>query len=204
MFPGEFLNTHAHEYQIDIYRYLLARPREGESPSERVVRALMLADPRVQMRGFRVAVLNAIFEDGVGEHFLDEIWAEKLISRAKRRFGSKRTRQLLIHRCDILTTWKYRDANFVPDAYLIDPENKTVVCYEVEDSNHLSLYRIRERASAWWNLEYIYWDFHLITYDIVGNSRIFRFPVVDSIAKLLQDVKKSQDLSRRTIVQIPN
>lgn len=192
MFPGEFLNTHVHEYQIDIYRFLLARPREGESPSAHVVRALMLADPRVQMRGFREAVLNAIFEDGVNEHFLDEIRAEKLISRAKRRFGSKRTRRLLIDRCDILTTWKYRDANFVPDAYLIDPENKTVVCYEVEDSHHLNLYSIRERAAAWWNLEYIYWDFHLIAYDIVGNSRIFRFPVTDSIAQLLQDLKKSQ------------
>jgi hypothetical protein len=113
-------------------------------------------------------------------------YAERLIARAERRFGKLKARKLLFERSEILQTWQHRDAKFVPDAYLIDKEKKTVVCYEVEDHHPLNPFSIGEYAAAWWTLEYIYWDLHLIAYDIFGNPRIIAFPHSEFVADELR------------------
>jgi hypothetical protein len=128
-------------------------------------------------------VLDAIFEHALIEFYGDdEEYVKRLVARAGRRFGAKRARKLLIDRCDYLHTWKYRDATFRPDGYLIDVPNWTVVCYEVEDTHPLNPDSIEEYVAAWYNLDYIYWDFHLISYDIYGHPRVHSLPVAGFIS----------------------
>lgn len=89
--------------------------------------------------------------------------------------------------CEILESWRARDSNFIPDAYLIDKDSRTVVCYEIEDQHHLNLNSIGTYGAAWWTLEYIYWNLHLIAYDIYGNSRIVNLPESEFLARELRN-----------------
>jgi len=70
---------------------------------------------------------------------------------------------------DIVHVFKSR-ARLVPDAYLIDKENKAIVCYEVEDTHPLNDKKILKYTDIFWALDEIYWDLILITYDIFGNT----------------------------------
>lgn len=152
------------------------------TPSKRVVRALRTVRSDIATHGFRKNVLDAIFQDGYASDYLDEDYRERLLQRLIRWFGKKKARRMLVAGCEILDSWSNRDSRFVPDAYLIDSENKTVVCYEIEDSHHLNPFSIREYGAAWWTLEYIFWDLHLIAYDIYGNPRIIEFPRSEFLA----------------------
>jgi hypothetical protein len=168
-------HTPADGYILQIVGTIHPNDRSHRSPSHRVVSALQGLNPRIQTKGFRSAVLDAIFEHAVVEHFDDvddEAYGRRLLDRLKRRYGAKRTRELLVDRCDVLNTWRHRDARFRPDAFLVDAPNWTVVCYEIEDTHPLNSRSILEYAAAWWCLDYIYWDLHLISYDIYGHHRV--------------------------------
>lgn len=160
------------------------------SPSHRVVRALQALDSRIVTTGLRSKVLAAIFDHALVQHFNDDDgYVRRLVARLERRYGKKRTRRLLLDRCDMLKTWRYRDARFRPDALLIDIPNWTVVCYEVEDTHPLNPYSIAEYAAAWHNLDYISWDLHLIAYDIYGHPRVHQLAVDGWISEHVRNVR---------------
>jgi hypothetical protein len=177
-------HTPPDSYVVDVVGRIHLQDLPKLSPSHRVVRALQAVDPRIVTTRFRSTVLNAIFDHALVQHFNDdEEYVKRLIPRLERRYGKKRTRHLLIERCDILNTWRFRDAWFIPDAFLVDIANWTVVCYEVEDTHPLNPYSIEEYVAAWYNLDYIYWDFHLISYDIYGHPRVHLLPVAGVISE---------------------
>ena len=161
------------------------------TPSSAVVTALQKACPEIQKAGFRQRVLDAIWDDAVAEALGGGNYQERY-TRRLRRWTKRNTRSHLIKHCEILDTWLHRDSRFVPDAYLIDKSEKTVVCYEVEDSHPLNPRSIGEYGAAWWCLEYIYWDLHLIAYDIYGNPRIVRFPESEFTAREVRKKHKHQ------------
>lgn len=161
------------------------------SPSNRIVRLLQARDLRIATKGFRSNVLKAIFRHALLEDFNeDEQRLDNVIARLERRFGKKRAKNILNKRCDVLDTWRTRDSRFIPDAYLIDAPNWTVVCYEVEDTHPLNLNSITEYAAAWWTLDYIYWDLHLISYDIYGHHRVHQLGWAGMIAEQVRNERK--------------
>jgi hypothetical protein len=184
-------HTPADDYILSIVGHIRPADLLNLSPSDRVVRALKALDPRVVTGGFRSKVLNAIFEHALVEHFNDdEEYVRKLVPRLERKCGRKRARNLLLERCEILNTWRHRDARFRPDAFLIDVPNWTVVCYEVEDTHPLNPDSIEEYVAAWWCLDYIYWDLHLISYDIYGHHRVHHLGMAGHIADQVRNERK--------------
>lgn len=179
---GWFQNTEPSRYVLDIYGALGGLREVETTPSNRVVLTLQAENPSIKTKEFRKSVLSSIFDDAVEQHFNDKDYEERYVRRLK-RWAGKNYRQRLIESCEILSTWRYRDARFVPDAYLIDSENSTIVCYEVEDSHPLNPFSIGEYGAAWWTLEYIFWDLHLIAYDIYGNSRVIALPHSEFMAR---------------------
>lgn len=177
-------------YVMNVGETLRQISEERLTQSQKIVRALQILRPEISSKGFRKRVQEAIYVDAIGSDHPDPGYAERLIARAERRFGKLKSRKLLFERSEILQTWKDRDAKFVPDAYLIDKDKKTVVCYEVEDHHPLNPFSIGEYAAAWWALEYIYWDLHLIAYDVFGNARIIAFPSSEFIAHDLRKVRR--------------
>ena len=172
-------------YVLQIAGHIRPGDHPTLSPSDRVVRALQAVDPRIDTRKFRAKVFDAIYLHALGELFNpddDDHYVERLVSRLERRYGKKHARHLLLERCEILESWQHRDATFRPDAFLIDPANWTVVCYEVEDTHPLNPYSIEEYVAAWWCLDYIYWDFHLISYDIYGQHRVHHLGMAGHIS----------------------
>lgn len=173
-------------YVLEIAGTIRPNDQSHRTPSHRVVAALQALDSRIETKEFRSTVLDTIFEHAVVEHFddvEDETYGRRLLDRLKRRYGTKRTRDLLVDRCDVLNTWRHRDAQFRPDAFLIDAPNWTVVCYEIEDTHPLNPRSILEYAAAWWCLDYIYWDLHLISYDIYGHHRVHDLAVAGVISE---------------------
>ena len=143
--------------------------------------------PEICTKRFASKVLDAIFNDGVEEELFNENYRTRYVRRLNRWFGKSGAKRLLIKRCEILDCWKNSDSGFVPDAFLIDPENKTIVCYEVEDHHPLNPFSVGRYSNAWWTLEYIYWDLHLIAYDIYGNARVIAFPSSDFLSREVRD-----------------
>jgi hypothetical protein len=184
-------NTNPNDYIINLTDKIRDNEVYGRTASNRVVYALQLTRPEIETRGFRRKVLEAIFDDGVSSEFYDDKYRERLLTRLYRCWGKAKTKRILLQRCDVLWAWKYRDSHFIPDAYLIDQENKTIVCYEVEDTHPLNPFSVGEYAAAWWTLEYIGWDLHLIAYDIYGNPRIVAFPEADFMSSKIRRVKMS-------------
>jgi hypothetical protein len=181
-------HTPPDSYVLDIVGNIRPKDLPKLSPSHRVVHALQALDSRIVHTGFRSTVLNAIFDCAVVQHFNDdEDYVKRLVPRLERRYGKKRTRALLIGRCDILNTWRYRDAGFRPDAFLVDIPNWTVVCYEVEDTHPMNPHSIEAYVAAWYNLDYIYWDLHLISYDIYGHPRVHLLPVAGVISEYVRN-----------------
>jgi hypothetical protein len=72
----------------------------------------------------------------------------------------------------------------------VDAPNWTVVCYEIEDTHPLNPSSIAEYAAAWHNLDYIYWDLHLISYDIYGHPRVHLLPVAGVISQQVRNERK--------------
>lgn len=178
------------DYVVNVAETLRQVSDKGLTQSQRIVRALQLVRPEISSKGFRKTVQEAIYVDAVGSDYPEPGYAERLIARAERQFGKVKARKLLFARSEILQTWKSRDARFVPDAYLIDKDKKTVVCYEVEDRHPLNPFSVGEYAAAWWTIEYIYWDLHLIAYDVFGNARIIAFPSSEFIAHDLRKIRR--------------
>jgi len=179
-------HTPADQYVLEIAGAIRPTDRSHRTPSHRVAAALQARDPRIQTTEFRSTVFDAIFEHAVVEHFDDvddETYGRRLLDRLNRRYGSKRTRELLVERCDVLNTWRHRDARFRPDGFLVDAEKWTVVCYEIEDTHPMNPNSILEYAAAWWCLDYIYWDLHLISYDIYGHPRVHNLAVAGVTAE---------------------
>ena len=181
--------TDPRKYVVNIAETLRQVSDDKITQSQKIVKALHMVRPEISKEGFRKRVQQAIFVDAVASDYSEYERAERLVARAERRFGKLKARQLLYERSEILQTWHKRDCKFVPDAYLIDRESRTVVCYEVEDHHPLNPFSIGEYAAAWWTLEYNYWDLHLIAYDAYGNPRIIAFPHSEFIAHELRQVR---------------
>ncbi len=130
--------------------------------------------------------MDAIFDVVCIEHYETEERYRRVRERATRWFGQDRAKRLLTERIEILESWKGRDARMAPDAFLIDAENKTIVCYEVEDTHPLNPNSIGAYANAWYTLEYVYWDLHLIAYDIYGHPKVIVFPHAELVARRLR------------------
>lgn len=65
----------------------------------------------------------------------------------------------------------------LPDAWLIDPDCMSVICFEVEDSNRLNSAKIDRYVSLWWHLDNFYWEIHLLC---VGRwGRIEAVPITE-------------------------
>ena len=164
-------------------------PIDGLTPSNRVVKALQGACPSVRTIGFKKEVLKAIYEDACED--LPKEWRDKYLRRLKRWTGPGYLKHFY-QRFEILASWKERYA-VVPDAYFIDAANKTVVCFEIEDHHHLKRHKIERYGGAWWCLEYIFWDLHLIAYDIYGNPRIIELPESSFVARAILDHREDKD-----------
>ena len=180
-------NSNPFNYVLDISSAISSVKEVNLTPSHRVVRALQMIKPEICTKRFASKVLDAIFNDGVEEELFDESYRTRYVRRLNRWFGKSGAKRLLIKRCEILDCWKNRDSGFVPDAFLIDTENKTIVCYEVEDHHPLNPFSVGRYSNAWWTLEYIYWDLHLIEYDIYGNARVIAFPSSDFLSREVRD-----------------
>lgn len=176
-------NTYAENYATNVSASVAKLAVDDLTPSKRVVQALQAARPAVRTTGFKREVLKAIFDDACDD--VSKEWRDKYIRRLKRWTGPGYL-SYFYERFEILASWKQRYP-LVPDAYLVDAANKTVVCFEVEDQHHLSSVKVEHYGGAWWCLEYIFWDLHLISYDIYGNPRIIELPDSSFAAKLLLD-----------------
>lgn len=187
-------NTQSESYAYQLFGRVPYNKGCQLTPSSRVVLALQKVNPQIKTKGFRKSVLDAIMMDGIGIDYEDDEYPERLVQRLIRRFGKMKARNILIEKFDILQTWRYRDARMIPDAFYIDVENKTVVCYEVEDYHPLNPFSVSAYAAAWFNLEYIYWDLHLIAYDIYGHPREIVFPEAGCIAEL--ECRRRQSLAK--------
>jgi hypothetical protein len=90
---------------------------------------------------------------------------------------------------EALESWQDQ-INFVPDAFLIDDNNRIVVCYEVEVGHSLnkSKSKLRQYIDAWWILDYQYWDLQLVSYDGYGNPRLIDIMDVER-AMIQRDIK---------------
>jgi len=181
-------NAHPEDYLTNVSLEVAKSKIDDFTPSKRVVRALQAARPGVRIAGFKKEVLNAIFDDACSD--APKEWRDKYLRRLKRRTGPGYLKHFY-ERFEILASWKERYA-LVPDAYLIDSDKKTVVCFEVEDQHHLSPIKVERYGGAWWCLEYIFWDLHLISYDIYGNPRIIELPESELAAKHLLDHREAR------------
>ena len=126
-------NTDPEAYSKNLSAVMSQVLLDGLTPSNRVVKALQSVYPGVRTVGFKKAVLKAIYEDACGD--VPKEWRDKYLRRLKRWTGPGYLKHFY-ERFEILAAWKERYA-VVPDAYLIDPVKKTVVCFEVEDHHHL-------------------------------------------------------------------
>ena len=183
-------NTEPSRYIIDVRGHMLTDVGSNITASNKLVLLLQSQRDGIETKRFRKNVLDAIFDDVLSEHYGDVEYAMKIKNRAIRRFGKKKAIDNIIQRSEILDSWKNRDSRFIPDAYYIDLERKTIVCYEVEDTHPLNPFSIGKYAAAWWTLEYIYWDLHLIAYDIYGNPRIIQLPESEFVARKMRGIRK--------------
>ena len=59
---------------------------------------------------------------------------------------------------------------FIPDAYSLDPKNRVVTVFEVENTNPLSDEKLGRLIQAWFVLDSISWDLLVMTCDRWGNE----------------------------------
>ena len=77
----------------------------GVSPSNRVVRALQAADPRIQTKGFRKSAMEALFASACTEHYETEERFQRVCARARAWFGHTSAKQLLTDGVEILESY---------------------------------------------------------------------------------------------------
>lgn len=187
-------NSDPEGYAENLCEAISMSAADDRTPSKRVVMALQAAMPNVKTAGFKAKVLDAIIEDACEGKSKE--WRSKYLRRLKRWMGPD-YQQRFYNRFEILASWRERFP-IVPDAYLIDAQKKTIVCFEVEDQHHLKPAKLEHYGGAWWCLEYIYWDLHLIAYDIYGNPRVIELPESSLAAKKLLDYRDAgQDKKAR-------
>jgi hypothetical protein len=162
-------NTEPEAYVIHLAGRTFFNPAETGTPSDRIVRLLQQTDPRIVKYRFNSAVGAALSKDALVDIYSDDrAKADAILKRAERRFGKTRLRELLRRKSELLG----RIGTPLPDAYMIDDQNGTVVCYEIEDTNSLKADVLIRYSNLWSILEYLAWDLHLIAYDIYGHHRI--------------------------------
>jgi hypothetical protein len=166
------LNTNAHEYVIHLSSLVVGDVRNLETSSKQVVRILKTTDSRIKDGGFNKAVLEAIFMEALEDHYESEEKAIQMLARLKKKYGMAKAKAFFFKNCDMLRIWKYENAKFIPDAFLIDEDRRTIVCYEVEDTNPININSLGKYIAAWWLMDALTWDLHLIAYDIFGNPRV--------------------------------
>jgi len=178
-------NTDPMDYVVDLSGLVRQTPVGDYTPSKRVILALQQANQNIKTIGFRKHVTDAIFDDAVEQNYPIKDYRDKLIRRLD-KWTKNKSKKVLLEKCEILEAWRKRNPRFVPDAYLIDKERRAIICFEIEDWNHISPFKIFAYGVAWWALEYIYWDIHLIAYDIYGNYRVVSLPESDFLARELR------------------
>ena len=183
------LNTFPDQYVHDICDYLNpTRWDPAVTFSGRIVQALREREPRLATRDFRRAVLAAVFDDSIADAFHGaETYARRVFARAQRRFGKKRARSLVLERSVILRMIRNMENRPLPDAFVVDFENSTIVCYEAEDTHPLNVDTVARYGRLYWLLEALVWDLHLIAYDVFGNHRVLDVFSASSNAPLLAD-----------------
>jgi hypothetical protein len=166
-------NTQPEQYVIQLAGRTFFDPAEVGTPSDHVVRQLQEVDTRVAKHRLLPSMLTALFDDAVHHIYGDdETKARRVIARAERRFGTARVRKLVKQKSPLLNRLGTPNYKVIPDAYLIDRLNMTIVCYEIEDTNPLKADVLIRYGNLWALLEYFAWDLHLIAYDIYGHHRI--------------------------------
>jgi hypothetical protein len=63
------------------------------------------------------------------------------------------------------------DVHFRPDAYVVDINNQAITVYEVEDTNALSVQKIRDLTHFWFVLDSYSWDFRVVVTDRYGLNQ---------------------------------
>lgn len=53
----------------------------------------------------------------------------------------------------------------IPDGYVIDQKTQTVYVFEIEDTNPLTMNKLRKLAQIWFYLDCVYWDLKLLVID---------------------------------------
>lgn len=115
------------------------------TPHNAVVSTILAQHPTARKRGFKKAVLEAVRQDAIEHGYLDEV--------VDQFSGSNSVR-------------------IVPDAYLIDSQEKTVVFFEVEDNSRLTPEKLHEYANTALCLDGIQWELVLVSFDIYLNGRV--------------------------------
>lgn len=177
------------KYIIDTTNYVSNSKSVEKNPSIQLRKALINENPEIKYKKFWSNVSDSIFMDAIDGEFGDNKYIERLLFRLNRRYGKRTAKKIIIKHSEILHAWKYELYHFVPDAYLIDKENRIVVCYEVEDFNSLSPAKICDYGEAWFILDYIYWNLILISYDIYGNHRVILLPFSMFIANRVYELR---------------
>ena len=188
-------NTAPEDYATNVSTAVAKLAIDKLTPSKRVVWALQMTCPDICTTGFKREVLKAILDDACDN--VPKEWRDKYLRRLKRWTGPGYLNHFY-ERFEIPVSWKQRYP-VVPDAYLIDATSKTVVCFEIEDQHHLNPLKVERYGGAWWCLEYIFWDLHLISYDIYGNPRIIELPDSSFAAKVLLDHREARKEPRDSV-----
>ena len=153
-------------------------PQNELTASDALVAALRQANPSIQVGKFRRNVQDAIEEDCIAEYCgHDDDHKVAFVKWLQSRYSRKELQEKILigngrslGLSDVAEMWKRR-CSIVPDAYLIDPVNRTVVCFEIEDTHPLSRNNMQKYVNIWWVLEAIEWDLVMKAYNVCGDCR---------------------------------
>jgi hypothetical protein len=160
------LNTEPSAYAFDLFADIKHAPNRKATPSQ-IVQKVLLSRENVHSLGFNRALLRATIDDAI-----EEDRGEAYLRRLNKWVGARTKLRSASENIALLSEVKYYGSRIVPDAFLLCPSKKTVVCYEVEDRHALPARTLSNYLQLWFALEYLYWDLHLISYDTFGNPRI--------------------------------
>lgn len=127
------------------------------------ISALCKSNPEIKTKGFKKETVQSLWRNHTEDRPID---------------------------MEALESWQDQ-INFIPDAFLIDDNNRIVVCYEVEVNHPLTKNKskkLRQYINAWWILDYQYWDLQLVSYDGYGNPRIVDILDVER-AMIMRDIR---------------
>lgn len=128
-----------------------------ETMSDRVVRRLKAADPRIRKKRFRANIVRAV----VSECPEESEWTQELFDDLC--YGRK--------------------CNIVPDAWIMDEHARSIGIFEVEDTNPISKDKMEKIISWHWALNSIGWKLNLCVVDRWGAG--YHFPDLVMITKMV-------------------